>query len=184
VAVGPGGPGQVAPTAGTSTGATQAQLVAYRLASASAAAPAAQGRYVVLSETDSESGQPGQSQRTTVIDTQTCASTTYQQPYAGSQAPAVLTEGPDQTWTEAWFAALPTDPTALRSQLLSLAKQRAAQAAATMEQQAAQAGKTLPPNAGQPQLSDDDYVYQEADTLLRMHRPSLILGSVVGARES
>jgi hypothetical protein len=171
--VGSGGPSHQASTTQTASGShnatehgTQPQLVAYQLASASAAASTTQGRYVILTETDTETDESGQSQRTTVIDTQTGASTTYQQPYADSNAPAVLTEGPDPTDTAAWYAALPTDPVALQTQLLALAMQQAADTAASMEAQAAKSGRTLPPNAGQQSLSDNDYVYQEADTLL------------------
>jgi hypothetical protein len=131
---------------------THAQLTLYRLASASTTASAPQGRYVVLAETDTESDEPGQSQRTTVVDTETGASTTYQQPYQGTNAPSTLTEGPDPTSTEAWYTALPTNPAALRSQLLTMAKQ-----------QAAKVGRVIPP---EPALSDDDYVYEEADDLL------------------
>jgi hypothetical protein len=150
------------------------QLVLYRLAAASIALPATVGRYVVLSETDTETGDAGASERTSVVDTVTGASTTYQHAVAvdgqapGSaytDEPATLTEGPDPTSTEAWFAALPTDPTALRAKLLAVAKQQAAQAEQTLQQQAAPAGKSVSANV-QPVLSDDDDVYQEADTLL------------------
>jgi hypothetical protein len=163
-----GGPGagSHAPVAPGAAGHASTHAVLYRLASLSAAAPAPQGRYVVLAETDTDTSVPGQSQRTTVIDTQTGASTTYQEPYPGSTGPATLTEGPDPTSTEAWFAALPTDPTALRAQLLSIAKQQSAQSAQQLQQQAAAAGKAVAPNGGQPALSDDDYVYEEADLLL------------------
>lgn len=182
-----------------------------RLASASIAEPAPQGRYVVLSEIDTESGHPGQFRRTTVVDTQTGATTTYQQAYssagvpvpnsayaptasasestarsatatattatptpakaaasaqraaaaaaaasaasassASAGPPTVLTTGPDPTSTEAWFAALPTDPVALRAKLLALA--------------------TEPHTGIQPALvqgfTSEDYVYQEAGLLL------------------
>jgi hypothetical protein len=121
--------------------------VLYQLASASIAAPTVTGPYVVLTETDTDTDEAGSSERTTVVNTQTGASTTYQKPFAGTDAPAVLTEGPDPTSTEAWYAALPTDPVALRAKLLSIAEQQ------------------MPPSAGEG-LSDDDYVYQEADLLL------------------
>jgi hypothetical protein len=164
--------GPVTPTTAPARSAGQSAL--YQLASASAAAPANHGRYDILSETDTETGIAGESKRTSVVDTRTGASTTYQQAYpVGGQAPgsdytsepATLTEGPDPTSTEAWFSALSTDPTALRAQLLAIAKQQAAQSAQEFQKQAAQAGKAIPANA-QPVLSDDDEVYQEADTLL------------------
>jgi hypothetical protein len=147
-------------------------LAVYKLASASAAAPAITGRYFVLSETDNETGQNGPSQRTSVIDGQTGASVTYQQAPAGSDIPAKLTEGADATSTEAWYQALPTDPTALRAKLLSVAQQQQQQAEATMREQAKQALAKNPGLAGklgpsaQPQLSDDVLVYQEANVLL------------------
>jgi hypothetical protein len=175
-----GGPGGGVATPGTSPSTpghalSRGQLVLYRLASLSTAAPALAGRYVILSETDSETDQAGASERTSVVDTLTGASTTYQHAVAAdgqgpSSAyggePSTLAEGPDPTSTEAWFAALPSDPAALRARLLALAKQQAAQAAAEFQQQAAKAGRSLPADGGQPVLSDDDDVYQEADTLL------------------
>lgn len=164
----PGGtPVQVAkPPSTSATGSA----VLYRLASASAAVPPLQGRYLVLAETDTDSRSPGQSQRTSVIDTETGASTTYQLPAPGGAGPGVvhtcctseppvLSEGPNPTSAEAWFAALPTDPAALRTQLLSIARQQAAAASAGT----AASGKAAPVT---PALSDDDYVYEEANTLL------------------
>ncbi|MGH2718291.1 MAG: CU044_5270 family protein [Actinomycetota bacterium] len=144
--------------------------VLYRLASASAAVPALQGRYLVLSEIDTDSSTSGQSKRTSVIDTETGASTTYQLRASGgvgpevvhtccTSEPPVLTEGPDPTSTEAWFAALPTDPAALRAQLLSIAQQQAAAADAGLTA----SGKAAPVA---PALSDNDYVYEEANSLL------------------
>jgi hypothetical protein len=171
VEVGTRTPGDVTPTTAASTGMTHAHLVLYQLASASIAAPAVTGPYVVLTETDTDTDEVGSSERTTVVNTQTGASTTYQQPYVGTDAPAVLTEGPDPTSTEAWYAALPTDPVALRAKLLSIAEQQAGQAAQAMQQQQQQAeattGKAFPKSIGaQPTPTDDDYVYQEADELL------------------
>ncbi|HEX3796768.1 MAG TPA: hypothetical protein VHV57_19905 [Acidimicrobiales bacterium] len=168
------GPAQAgSPTTGHQLNTGQSLL--YKLASASAAAPVLQGRYAILSETDTDTNDPGESLRTSVIDTQTGASTTYQQARAvGGQAPgtdylnepATLTEGPDATSTEAWYLALSTDPAALRSQLLAIAKQQAAQSAKEFQEQAAKVGKSLAGVNTQPVLSDDDYVYQEADELL------------------
>jgi hypothetical protein len=152
------------------------QAVLFRLASVSTAIPAPAGRFVILSETDTETGLAGASERTSVVDTVTGASTTYQHAVASAgqapsssytSEPSTLTEGADPTSTEAWYAALPTDPTALRTKLLAVAKQQAQQAAQFFQQQAEQAGKALPAGqVQQPALSDDDYVYQEADNLL------------------
>jgi hypothetical protein len=157
---------------------TARQSVLFRLASVSAAAPAPPGRYVVLPETDTQTGYPGESKRTTVIDTLTGASTTYQAafPSAGTppssaytSEPSTLTEGPDPSSTERWYSALPTEPTALRAKLLALAKQQAAKTARELRQQAKEVGKEMRLKKSllrQPVLSDDDYVYQEADQLL------------------
>jgi hypothetical protein len=143
--------------------------VLYRLASESRAEAAPAGRYVVLSEVDSESDEPGQSKRTSVDDSQTGASVTYQVPYAGSQAPSQLTEGPDPQLTAAYYASLPTDPPALRAQLLAIAKRQQAQAQAFFARQAKQNGLTgaqLQGKTVQPQISDDDLVYETADDML------------------
>jgi hypothetical protein len=139
--------------------------VLYRLASESKAEPAPTGRYVVLSEVDSESDEPRQSKRTSVDDSQTGASVTYQVPYAGSQAPSKLTERPDPQSTAAYYASLPTDPTALRAQLLTIAKRQQAQAQAFFARQAKAQGQ---PQKAQSsvQISDDDLVYETADDML------------------
>jgi hypothetical protein len=157
---------QIASSATPQRGAAATgQQVLYKLASASVRAAPLAGRYVVLRETDTETNQPGQSARTSVIDTANGSSVTYQRFPAGSDAPSKLVEGPDPTSTEAWFAALPTDPTALRARLLAIAKQQAT-AIRAMESEARKVGKSLPANAAQPSLSDDDYVYEEAEDLL------------------
>jgi hypothetical protein len=139
--------------------------VLYRLAAESKTEPAPTGRYVVLSEIDSESDEPGHSKRTSVDDSQTGASVTYQIPYAGSQAPSKLTEGPDPQSTAAYYASLPTDPTALRAQLLTIARRQQAQAQAFFARQAKAQGQ---PQKAQTsvQISDDDLVYETADDML------------------
>ncbi|HTU29163.1 MAG TPA: hypothetical protein VMF07_07260 [Solirubrobacteraceae bacterium] len=143
----------------------------YKLADASVSAPAMQGRYVVLAETDSETDEPGQSRRTTVIDSRTGSSVTYQQPYADSHAPSELTEGAERTDTEAWFVALPTDPGALRARLLHMAEVQQQKADAIMrrklklEARNAGASKAFPKVAG-PRPSDADLVYEEANDML------------------
>jgi hypothetical protein len=130
-----------------------AAAVLNKLATNSASVARLQGRYVVMSETDTQADETGELKRTTVIDTQTGASTTYQQAFSMNGvapsadytgAPAALTEGPDPSSTEAWFSALPTDPTALSAKLLALAQAQ----------------------AQTPTLTNDDYIYQEADLLL------------------
>jgi hypothetical protein len=144
-----------------------------KLAAASVSAPALQGRYVVLSETDSETDEPGQSRRTTVIDSQTGSSVTYQQPYADTDAPAQLTEGAQRTDTEAWYVALPTRPAALRARLLRMAKAQQRQANAMMrrkrklEARLLKSHQAVPlPKVAQPRPSADDLVYEEANDML------------------
>jgi hypothetical protein len=141
----------------------------YQLASASADVPALSGRYVVLSETDTETGLAGESKRTTVEDVQTGASTTYQGAFpvdgvapssSYTSEPSVLTDGVGHSnTTAAYYASLPTDPAALRGQLLAMAKEQEASANAALQQK---------PNAmvTEPTLTDDDSVYQEADEML------------------
>jgi hypothetical protein len=143
----------------------------YKLADASVSAPATQGRYVVLAETDSETDEPGQSRRTTVIDSQTGSSVTYQQPYSDSNAPSELTEGPDRTDAEAWFVALPTKPAALRARLLHMAKAQQRQGNAMMRRkrklEARESGSHQAlPKIAEPRPSDGDLVYEEANDLL------------------
>jgi hypothetical protein len=177
-------PGTKGPDLHQATGGGKESIL-YQLASASAAAPALQGRYVILSETDTDSQAGGETKRTSVIDTETGASTTYQAAfpvngtppgaeYAG--IPPVLTEGPESDSTAAYYAGLPTDPTQLRSSLLAIADQQAAAAAAAQQQaqaqarqQAAQHGQATPTDTftpSSPGLTDDDNVFQEADQML------------------
>jgi hypothetical protein len=159
----PGQPGQPV------TGAVTQQGVAllYQLSSASAAVPAMSGRYVVLSETDTETGYGGESKRTSIEDTQTGASTTYQAAYplngvapssSYTSEPPVLTEGHTSA-DAAYFASLPTDPAMLRAVLLSMAQQEEAAANAALQ---AKPGAVV----NEPTLTDDDNVYQEADEQL------------------
>jgi hypothetical protein len=147
--------------------ATGPHAVLYRLASVSRAEPAPSGRYLILSETDTDSGEPGQvSKRTSVDDSQTGGSVTYQVPFADTGAPSRLDEGADPQNTAAHYASLPTDPAALRARLLSMAKRQQAQAQAFFARQAMQQGVTKPGLQTQPQISDDDFVYEEADDML------------------
>jgi hypothetical protein len=144
-------------------------LALFKLADASVSAPALQGRYVVLAETDSDTDEPGQSQRTTVIDSQTGSSVTYQQPYADSGAPAQLTEGADRTDTEAWFVAWPTAPRALRARLLRVARAQQRQANAIlrtklrMERHQLHRAVAMPTG---PRPTADDLVYEQANDML------------------
>jgi len=166
-------------TLGNAGVATQSAAAASltKLATISAHVAPLQGRYLVSSETDTQTGEPGALERTSVIDTQTGATTIYQKAVAVNGVapatdytndPSVLTGAPLSS-TEAWLSTLPTDPTALSAELLTLGKQLAdipnpvrytGESVATVPEQ---------PNCcvvEPPTLSDDDYIYQEASTLL------------------
>jgi hypothetical protein len=145
--------------------AVKGHAVLYRLASESHAEPALTGRYAILTETDTQSDEPGQvSKRTSVDDTQTGASITYQIPYAGTGAPSQLRAGPDAQQTAAYYASLPTDPTALRSALLAIGKLQSKQGEPPTN-------AALPSSDGPNQQfsqmpSDDDLVYEQANNML------------------
>jgi hypothetical protein len=136
---------------------TAAQTALYRLSSAAAAAgqrPA--GRYVALAEK-----QDGYS-RTSVIDSLTGDVWTYQR---GAGVPSELPVARHDSPTEAAFDAMPTAPSALRALLLTQAKQEQAQALADQRRMMmASHGKKRVISA--PRLTDDDYVFEQATTML------------------
>jgi len=148
-----------------------------KLATISAHVVPLQGRYVVSSETDTQTGEPGALERTSVVDTQTGAATIYQEAVTVNgvvpgtdytNAPPVLTGAPLSS-TEAWYSTLPTDPTALSAELLTLGK-RLADIPNPVRYTGESTG-TIPEQPGccvvePPALSDNDYIYQEASTLL------------------
>jgi hypothetical protein len=105
---------------------TPAQDALYRLASASAAAPRAQGRYVVMSE--KATGYL----RTSVIDSRTGDTWTYQE---GAGVPAELPVAKGGSPTLAQLGAMPTDPTDLRATLISQARSRQATGQRAMTRQ-------------------------------------------------
>ena len=166
-------------TLGNAGVATQSAAAATltKLAAISAHVAPLQGRYVVSSETDTQTGERGALERTSVIDSQSGAATIYQAAIAVdgvapgadyTNAPPVLTGAP-LSETEAYFSALPTDPTALEAELLTLGKQLA-----DIPNPVRYTGEGTAPISEQPSccvaqppaLSDDDYIYQEASTLL------------------
>ena len=100
--------------------------------------------------------------RTSIIDSLTGDTWTYQQ---GAGIPAELPVDRHGSPTEAAFDAMPTDPSALRALLLTQAKQQQAQATAEEKRIMAERGK----KAAVPtpvNLSDDDYVFDQATTML------------------
>jgi hypothetical protein len=142
---------------------TAAQHVLYQLSDAAAAAPAAAGRYVELTET-----QSGGIKRTSVLDRQTGDVYTYQR---GAGVPSELPVAKHDSPTTAQFAGWPTDPARLRALLLSQAQQQNAAAEKELQQQLS----TLPAElrekkkaAAQAEagITADDLVFEQAtDTL-------------------
>ncbi|HLK79788.1 MAG TPA: hypothetical protein VKU77_39815 [Streptosporangiaceae bacterium] len=135
---------------------TAAQTALYRLSSAAAvAAGRPAGRYVEMTEKQDGYG------KTTVIDSLTGDIWTYQQ---GAGIPAALPVDRHGSPTEAAFDAMPTDPAALRALLLEQARQQQAQAIAEEKRIMAEHGKQG--SVAMPDLSDDDYVFDQATTML------------------
>lgn len=126
VVAGQGGAARSQPGA-TPARLTAAQHVLYQLSAAAAAAPAAAGRYVELTET-----QSGGIKRTSVLDRQTGDVYTYQRGAGvSSELPVAKHDSP----TTAQFAGWPIDPARLRALLLSQAQQQNAAAEKELQQQ-------------------------------------------------
>jgi hypothetical protein len=146
-----------APTTSPAFRLTAAQTALYRLSSAAAAAaPRPAGRYVELRERQDDYD------RTSVIDSLTGDVWTYQQ---GAGVPSELPVDRHGSPTEAAFDKMPTDPSALRALLLTQAKQQQAQAVAEEKQMMAEHGKKAIPTL-QPNLSEDDWVFEQATDML------------------
>jgi hypothetical protein len=140
---------------------TAAQRTLYRLSSLAAAASPGQGRYVVMREIQDNY------QRTSVIDSVTGDVWTYQQ---GAGVPAELPVARHDSPTQAQFAAMPTDPSALRALLISQYDQQQEQADAAMAAQLKQKDKILRrqhrPGIRPLRLTADDKVFEQANLLL------------------
>ena len=140
---------------------TAAQRTLYRLSSLAATTPQGQGRYVVMREIQDNY------QRTSVIDSRTGDVWTYQQ---GAGVPAELPVARHDSPTEAQFAAMPTDPSALRAVLISQYDQQQKQADAAMAAQLKQKDKILRrqhrPAIRPLRLTADDKVFEQANLLL------------------
>src|ERR1700734_2022229 len=140
---------------------TAAQRTLYRLSSLAAAASPGQGRYVVMREIQDNY------QRTSVIDSRTGDVWTFQK---GAGVPAELPVARHDSPTQAQFAAMPTDPAALRALLISQYDQQQKQADAAMAAQLKQKDKILG-RAHRPvvkplRLTADDKVFEQASLLL------------------
>jgi hypothetical protein len=140
---------------------TAAQRTLYRLSSLAATASPGQGRYVVMREIQDNY------QRTSVIDSRTGDVWTFQK---GAGVPAELPVARHDSPTQAQFAAMPTDPGALRALLISQYDQQQEQADAAMAAQLKQKDKILRgqhrPAIRPLRLTADDKVFEQANLLL------------------
>lgn len=156
------GPASVGPasTGPASTGPalelTASQKILYKLSAAAAKAPARpDGRYVVMAEKQDTYA------RTSVLDSLTGDVWTYQR---GAGVPSELPVARHDSPTAAQFDAMPTGTASLRALLLKQANEQQAQAIA--EQQKARQARGKNAVIRQPHLTDDDFVFEQATTLL------------------
>jgi hypothetical protein len=140
---------------------TTAQRTLYRLSSLAAAAPPGYGRYVVMREIQDTY------KRTSVIDSLTGDTWTYQQ---GAGVPAELPVARHDSPTQAQFAAMPTDPAALRALLIRQYDQQQKRAEAAMAGQLKEKNKILRrqhrPVIKPLKLTADDKVFEQANLML------------------
>ena len=135
---------------------TASQKVLYKLSAAAATAPARpEGRYVVMAEKQDTYA------RTSVLDSLTGDVWTYQH---GAGVPSELPVARHDSPTAAQFDAMPTGTASLRALLLKQAMEQQAEAIA--EQQKALKARGKNAVIRQPRLTDDDFVFEQATTLL------------------
>ena len=134
---------------------TAAQTALYQLSSAAAGEARPEGRYVVMAEK-----QDGYA-RTSVLDSRTGDVWTYQR---GAGVPSELPVARHDSLTAAQFDAMPTGTASLRALLLKQAREQQAQAIAEQQRELATAGKKAV--VRQPRLTDDDWVFEQATTML------------------
>jgi hypothetical protein len=140
----------------TSIRLTAAQTALYKLSKAAAKAPARPGgRYVILTEKQDNYA------RTSVLDSLTGDVWTYQR---GAGVPSELPVARHDSPTAAQFDAMPTDTASLRALLIKQGKEQQAQAIAREQKEMAKAGKKAV--IRQPHLTDDDWAFEQATTLL------------------
>jgi hypothetical protein len=136
---------------------TASQQVLYKLSAAAAKAPARpDGRYVVMAEKQDNYA------RTSVLDSLTGDVWTYQR---GAGVPSELPVARHDSPTAAQFDAMPTGAAALRALLLKQAKEQQAQAIAEQQKELKAHGKKGAV-IHQPQLTDDDWVFEQATMML------------------
>jgi hypothetical protein len=140
---------------------TAAQRTLYRLSSLAAGTSQGQGRYVVMREIQDNY------KKISVIDSITGDVRTYQQ---GAGVPAELPVARHDSPTQAQFAALPTDPAALRALLISQYGRQQKQADAAVAGQLRKKDKILRshrlPAIKPLRLTPDDKVFEQASLLL------------------
>lgn len=134
---------------------TAAQTTLYQLSSAAAGTARPEGRYVVMAEKQDNYA------RTSVLDSRTGDVWTYQR---GAGVPSELPVARHDSPTAAQFDAMPTGTASLRALLLKQAKEQQAQAIAEQQRELARAGKKAV--VRQPRLTDDDWVFEQATTML------------------
>jgi hypothetical protein len=134
---------------------TAAQTALYQLSSAAAGTARPEGRYVVMAEKQDDYA------RTSVLDSLTGDVWTYQR---GAGVPSELPVARHDSPTAAQFDAMPTGTASLRALLLKQGKEQQAQAIAEQQREMAKAGKKAV--VRQPRLTDDDWVFEQATTML------------------
>jgi hypothetical protein len=134
---------------------TASQKVLYKLSSAAAGTARPEGRFVVMAEKQDNYA------RTSVLDSRTGDVWTYQR---GAGVPSELPVARHDSPTAAQFDAMPTGTASLRALLLKQAKEQQARAIAEQQRELARAGKKAV--VRQPRLTDDDWVFEQATTML------------------
>jgi hypothetical protein len=135
---------------------TASQRVLYELSSAAAGTARPEGRYVVMAEKQDNYA------RTSVLDSLTGDVWTYQR---GAGVPSELPVARHDSPTAAQFDAMPTGTASLRALLLEQAREQQAQAIAEQQKELKAHGKKGAV-IHQPRLTDDDFVFEQATTLL------------------
>jgi hypothetical protein len=135
---------------------TAAQTALYKLSSAAAGTARPGGRYAILTE------KQDTYDRTSVLDSLTGDVWTYQH---GAGVPSELPVARHDSPTAAQFDAMPADTASLRALLIKQGKEQQAQAIAWQTKEIAKSRKKAI-TGSQPKLTDDDWAFEQATTLL------------------
>ncbi|HEX5302502.1 MAG TPA: CU044_5270 family protein [Streptosporangiaceae bacterium] len=157
VASAPGARPSQAPGPVTASGIrlTAAQKSLYQLSDAAARTSRPGGRYVILAEKQDDY------ERTSVVDSLTGDVWTYQH---GAGVPSELPVARHDSPTAAQFDAMPTDTASLRALLIKQGKEQQAQAITAEKKRLKGVRKKA--DIRQPHLTDDDWAFDQATTLL------------------